>query len=127
MKIKINELMVLGHKAVKSFGYSDSETQMILDVLMYAQLRGNNQGLVKLIGQGIPKDPRASAIRVIKETQFSVLLDGAYNMAIIVANRAVQIALGKATEPPSPQKDKSFVGNSTLSTSVNTCQHCVNT
>ena len=98
MKIKINELMVLGQKAVKSFGYSDSETQMILDVLMYAQLRGNNQGLVKLIGQGIPKDPRASAIRFIKETRFSVLLDGAYNMAIIVANRAVQIALGKAAE-----------------------------
>ena len=54
MKIKIEDLTVLAHKAVKSFGYCDSETQMILDVLTHAQLRGNNQGLVKLIGKGIP-------------------------------------------------------------------------
>lgn len=96
MKIMIDDLKELGHKAIKSFGYNDHETQMILDVLMYAQLRGNNQGLVKLIGNGIPKDHRASDIRIIKETPFSVLLDGAYNMAIIVANRAVELALEKA-------------------------------
>ena len=98
MKIKIEDLTVLAHKAVKSFGYCDSETQMILDVLTHAQLRGNNQGLVKLIGKGIPKDPRASEIRVIKETQFSVMLAGAYNVAIVVANRAVQLELEKAAE-----------------------------
>ena len=98
MQIKIEELMAVATKAIKTFGYSESETQTILDVLMYAQLRGNNQGLVKLIGPGIPKDPRAGEIRVIKETQFSVLLDGAYNMAIVVAKSAVGQALEKASE-----------------------------
>jgi len=98
MKIAIEELETLGRKAVKTFGYDDGETQAILDVLMYAQIRGNNQGLVKLIGNGIPKDPRASEMRVIRETACSALLDGAYNMAIIVVQKAVELALEKTRE-----------------------------
>jgi len=98
MKIAIEELQTLGRKAVKTFGYNDGETQAILDVLMYAQMRGNNQGLVKLIGKGIPKDPRASEMQVVRETACSTLLDGAYNMAIIAVQKAVELALEKTRE-----------------------------
>ena len=42
------------------------EAQTILDVVMYAQLRGNNQGVVKLIGDGVmyvAEDPGAGRRR----------------------------------------------------------------
>ena len=38
------------------------EALIIQDVLLYAQLRGNNQGIVKLVGPGLPKDPKAVPI-----------------------------------------------------------------
>ena len=56
MKIKVSELRHLTEKSLKKFGYSDLEIKIIADILMYAQLRGNNQGVVKLIGKGIPKE-----------------------------------------------------------------------
>ena len=76
MKISIQELKDLTITALKKYGYNDNESAIISDVLLYAQLRGNNQGIVKLIGKGIPKDPNATDIKTIKETKLSALLDG---------------------------------------------------
>ena len=56
MKISIQELKELAEKAIIRYGYSEDEAQVILDMLMYAQMRGNDQGIVKLIGEGIPKN-----------------------------------------------------------------------
>jgi len=56
---------------------------------MYAQLRGKNQGLVKLIGNGIPKDKKAGKINVIKKTKLSLLLDGGRNFGIVAENYAI--------------------------------------
>jgi hypothetical protein len=46
------------------------------DVLLYAQLRGNNQGVVKIIGLGMPKNPNAGEIKIAKETPISARIDG---------------------------------------------------
>ncbi len=53
MKISIQELKKLSEKAISKYGYSEEESTVILDMLMYAQMRGNNQGIVKLIGKGL--------------------------------------------------------------------------
>ena len=73
MKISISELADLTARAVRSYGYGDEEVRVISDVLLYAQLRGNNQGVVKLIGKGIPRDPGAGEIAVEKETPISAV------------------------------------------------------
>lgn len=54
MKIKVSELKTLSKKALFKYGYTKKESNIILDMLMYAKLRGNDQGIVKLIGKGIP-------------------------------------------------------------------------
>ncbi len=51
MKIPFRELYQLSQKAILKYGYSEEESKIILDMLMYAQTRGNDQGIVKLIGQ----------------------------------------------------------------------------
>jgi len=48
MKVKLFELEGLVEKALTKYGYDSEESQIIKEVLMYAQLRGNNQGVVKL-------------------------------------------------------------------------------
>ena len=69
-----------------------------MEILLYAQLRGNNQGIAKLIDGGIPKDPEAGEIQRLKESDFSILLDGARNMGMVVMHMAVEIAMQKAME-----------------------------
>jgi hypothetical protein len=72
MKIKITELENLAQKALLKYGYSQEEANIIKKVLMFAQLRGNNQGVVKLIGSGIPKreggnKPKIVVSKTLKE------------------------------------------------------------
>ncbi|MEZ4484014.1 MAG: Ldh family oxidoreductase [Syntrophotaleaceae bacterium] len=96
MKIAIRELEELTARAIAAYGYDEAEVQAISDVLLYAQLRGNNQGIVKLIGKGIPKHLQAGEIRVEKETPLSVRIDGSQNHAMVVVSRAVDIVIAKA-------------------------------
>jgi LDH2 family malate/lactate/ureidoglycolate dehydrogenase len=60
---------------------------------MYAQLRGNNQGLVKLIGAGLPKNPKAGKIKIEKKTKLSILLNSNQNSGMVVMKKAMEIAL----------------------------------
>ncbi|MHC1743471.1 MAG: Ldh family oxidoreductase [Syntrophobacteraceae bacterium] len=95
MKIELKELESLTTRALKNYGYDDSETATICDMLLYAQLRGNNQGVVKLIGKGIPKDPEARAITIEKETALSATINGRQNQAMVVVKKALEVALEK--------------------------------
>ena len=96
MKVKVTKLKSLAQKAIKYYGYTDKETKIILDILMYAQLRGNNQGIVKLIGRGIPKNQKAGKIKTVKQTKLSALIDGNQNMGMVVKTKAMEVALQKA-------------------------------
>lgn len=92
-QLKHTTLTVLAHS-----GYPPDEAQTILDVLLYAQLRGNNQGIVKLIGVGMPRDPQAQPIRTIRETKLSALLDGGRNAGMVAMKYALDLAINKARE-----------------------------
>jgi len=96
MKITIRELEDLAARAVKKFGYSEDETRAICEVLLYAQLRGNNQGVAKLIGKGIPRDPHAGEIVIEKETPISARINGNRNHAMVVVKKALEIVIDKA-------------------------------
>lgn len=96
MQIKVSSLTKLVKKTLKKQGYTAKEVKIISEVLMYAQLRGNNQGIVKLIGNGIPKDTRAGDMSVSKETKLSVLLDGNHNQGMVAMKFAMDKALKKA-------------------------------
>jgi len=98
MKISIKELEELTRRAVKEYGYNDQEVKVISDVLLYAQLRDNNQGVVKLIDKGIPKDPQAGEIVIEKETPISARINGNKNHAMLVVGKAVDIVKEKAKQ-----------------------------
>jgi len=98
MKVSLDELERTTKRAILTFGYTDSEADVILSVLMYAQLRGNNQGVVKLIGSGIPKGSNVHPPVIEKETELSALIDGGNTHAMVVVNYAVDVAIAKARE-----------------------------
>ena len=98
MKIPIDVLKGTTLQVLRYSGYPQEEAEVILDVLMYAQLRGNNQGIVKLIGAGMPRDTTADLINIVRETELSVLLDGARNSGMVVMTHALDLALEKARQ-----------------------------
>lgn len=98
MKIKLTDLKKLTEKALLKYGYTAEESAVIKQVLLYAQMRGNNQGIVKLIGKGIPKAKDTGKIEIEKDTKLSALINGNKNHAMVVVNRAVDMAIKKAKE-----------------------------
>ncbi len=98
MKISIQELNKLSKKAILKYGYSEEETQIILDMLMYAQMRGNDQGIVKLIGEGMPKNEKAQTPTIEKETPATAIINANLSMEAIAMEQAVNMVIKKAKE-----------------------------
>jgi len=98
VKISIQELRKLSEKAISKYGYSEEESTVILDMLMYAQMRGNDQGIVKLIGKGIPKNEKAQTPTIEKETPTTAIINANFSMEAIAMEKAVNMVIKKAKE-----------------------------
>lgn len=96
MRVKIGELRSVTRSAIRAQGFDEDDTAIILEIILYAQLRGNNQNVIKLLGAGMPANPDAGAISVAKETTLSALLDGGWNQGMVVVSRATELAIEKA-------------------------------
>ena len=66
--------------------------------MMYAQLRGNNQGIIKVTTKGIARDPTATPVVVEHETMLSACLNGNKNAGMVVLSQAMDVAAKKAAE-----------------------------
>ncbi|MCH2468746.1 MAG: Ldh family oxidoreductase [Gemmatimonadetes bacterium] len=98
MKISCQELSELTTKAILKYGYSEEEAEIIRGMLMYAQLRGNDQGIVKLIGKGMPKHEKAQQPTVEKETPTTAIINANLSMEAVALEQAVAMVIGKAKE-----------------------------
>ena len=98
MKVTIDELKNVARQAILKQGYSPAHAEIILEIIIYAQLRGNNQNVIKLVGAGLPANPDAGEIRIVKDTKLSAVIDGAWNQGMVVVTEATRIAIEKAKE-----------------------------
>jgi LDH2 family malate/lactate/ureidoglycolate dehydrogenase len=62
---------------------------------MYAQLRGNNQGVIKITSGGVDKLPNEGAIFVEHETGLSAVLNGNNSSGMVALYKATQMAVDK--------------------------------
>mmetsp|Transcript_25253 Transcript_25253/g.30576 ORF Transcript_25253/g.30576 Transcript_25253/m.30576 type:complete len:311 (-) Transcript_25253:220-1152(-) len=71
---------------------------MGLQVLMYAQLRDNSQGINKVaVGAFIKREPTRTDISITHETKLSALVHGGNNAGILAYARAMELAIQKAS------------------------------
>lgn len=96
MRVPIEDLRAVTRRAILAQGHSAEDAEIILEIILYAQLRDNNQSVIKLLGAGLPADPAADEIRTIKDTKLSALVDGGWNQGMVVLSRATDIAVEKA-------------------------------
>jgi LDH2 family malate/lactate/ureidoglycolate dehydrogenase len=98
MKLPIPELQRLCLSSLQKIGYSEEHAQLISKVLLYAELRGNNQGLIKLVSGGLNKNANQRELRVIFESPVSAKLDGGNQSGMVVVSHAVNLALEKCAK-----------------------------
>jgi len=96
MKIQLTDLKETVLAGVKKLGYVGSDAQTITDVLLYAQMRGNNQGITKIATGGVPKANDIQELQIVKENKCGALLSGGHSM--VAADKATRMAVKLAEE-----------------------------
>lgn len=94
MKVGVTDLKSKVIAGVQKLGYQDNDAKIIADVLLYAQMRGNNQGITKIATGGVPKASDVQELKVVKENKCGALLSGGHSM--VATAKAVEMAVGLA-------------------------------
>lgn len=92
-RVAIGEIEKLALRILELRGFPENEAAIICECLLYAQLRGNNQGLQKL------KDMTYTStgpIEVVSDTPTVTILKGNNNHSMVVLAHACETAVGKA-------------------------------
>ena len=96
MKINLDKLQATVLAGVIKLGYEGADAQTIVDVLMYAQLRGNNQGITKIATGGVPKANELQEYKIVKQNKAGALVSGGHSM--VTTAKAVDLAVELAEQ-----------------------------
>lgn len=94
----VKELTEICIKAVATLGYEADEAATLVDCMLAAQLRDNNQGIIKITTGALNRNPEAIEPRIVHETPVSARIDGGKSLAMSVLAQAVRIAAEKARQ-----------------------------
>ena len=94
----IESLEELTYFALVSQDISQDDAKIITDVLMFAEKRKNNQGLVKITKGHLKQREDAGEIRVVKESPVSAQLDGGNRIGMAIISKAVDMAIEKCSK-----------------------------
>ena len=103
----------LTERALLGLGFPQEDTNVTVDTLMFAEMRGNNQGdfivlalyimtivillgLIKLVSGALKPNPLATEVSVVRNSKVTALLDGGQRMGMFVVSQAVDMAIDKA-------------------------------
>ena len=63
--------------------------------MMYAQMRGNNQGIIKITTGGVNKTPGEGKPEVEHETSLSAIVNGNNSSGMLTLHKATDMAISK--------------------------------
>jgi LDH2 family malate/lactate/ureidoglycolate dehydrogenase len=95
-RVPIKELKHDIQTILRNQGHSVDAAGTITETLLFAELRNNNQGIVKLLAGAIKPNHLATAMNVVHESKVSAKLDGGQNIGMVVLKRSVDMAIEKA-------------------------------
>lgn len=95
--LSLPELTDLVTAALASLGLNANEREIVSNVLIWAELRGNSQGLGKIIARAVAPDPAAGEIVVTHRSPVVTQIEGNRNPGMVVMERAVDEAVRSAS------------------------------
>jgi hypothetical protein len=84
--------------ALMTQGHDMADSTVIADTLMYAEMRSNNQGAIKLITGALAANPPAGPIETQHDTPVSCRMRGGQRSGMVCVAQAVDIAI-ESTQP----------------------------
>lgn len=97
VSVQIPDLRKMIHRYLRKDGHNDEDAEICADVLLYAELRGNNQGVVKLVSRALKANPKATLMLVDNDSPNSSKVNGGKRIGMCVVKKCVDIAIEKAS------------------------------
>ncbi|MCD5422870.1 Ldh family oxidoreductase [Rhodococcus pyridinivorans] len=100
MKLSVDQTRNLAHAAMRSCGYTDNEAAIIADHLLDCELRGLSFGGLARglsVAERRLSTPEPAPITITKESPVSANIDGGDQVGYLVARRATELAIAKAS------------------------------
>ena len=94
MIVKLSELKEYVTSGVAKLGYAGDDAKAIIDTLLYAEMRGNNQGITKIATGGVPKSSDVQEFSIVSQNKCGALLSGGHSMvsSVKATDMAVKLA-----------------------------------
>ena len=96
--ISFLDLKQLTDEALGAIGLSGTDREIVRDVLLFAELRGNNQGLVKIPQKAVQPSPDATPMVVEQPFPAVAHIKGNGQVGMVVMDRAVEVVVNAATQ-----------------------------
>jgi len=96
LNVPIGDLKNHLTQILKNQGHDSHSSNVITDTILYAELRNNNQGIVKVIAGALKPNPAAGDISTVFETPVSCQIDGNQQIGMVVVKKCTDIAIQKA-------------------------------
>jgi LDH2 family malate/lactate/ureidoglycolate dehydrogenase len=97
-RVPIVNLKAMSESILVKSGHPPEDAKIMSAIMMYSQMRGGDQGFVKLTGPGMPRNPEAVPMHKVWETSTSKRIDGGQNPGMVVMYEATQDAIDKARD-----------------------------
>lgn len=97
-QISIEDLTDLGLRCLSAMGLDDDERRIVNDVLMYAQLRGNSQGYIKIVEKSVLPGPDKSEMGIEHRTKAIAHITANDNIGMVVFHRATKLAIDACSD-----------------------------
>lgn len=91
IEVSIDELTRVARNALHKLGLAQTDAQTVLDVLMYGQLRGSSQGLIKIVERTVCPAPDAGQIQQSQHLPAMIHLQANGNAGMVVMSRACDL------------------------------------
>ncbi|MGB0629622.1 MAG: Ldh family oxidoreductase [Alphaproteobacteria bacterium] len=75
IEVAVDHLAKVAEESLRAIGVPDADIGIVRDVLLYAELRGNNQGLVKIPARGVVPRDDAGPIEVARNVPCAALIN----------------------------------------------------
>jgi len=92
-QISLKDLNDLGLRCLSVLGLDPDEQRIVNDVLMYAQLRENSQGYIKIVEKSVLPGPAKSELGIEQRTKAIAHVTANDNIGMVVFDRATSLAI----------------------------------
>lgn len=96
--VSIAELTDLVESSLAALGLTQSDRRIVSEILLYAELRGNSQGLIKIIERTILPDPDCQLMATEDRSSVSAHIEANGNIGMVVLATAARLAVEKCRE-----------------------------